>query len=72
MGRIRKPRLSFQIEPLDRKAIDAALEHFPGVSPSFLLRAALRVGLAAVVKDRALIATPVVTIPPAPPGRRAR
>lgn len=61
--RIRKPRLSMQIDPLDRAAIDAAVAHFPGVSESFLLRAAIRIGLLAIVEDRAKIATPSVKIP---------
>lgn len=53
----RKPRLSFQVEPLDAQAVKAVAEQFPGVSESFLLRAAIRIGLKAIVADRGLLAT---------------
>lgn len=66
----RKPRLSFQVEPLDVQAIKAVAEQFPGVSESFLLRAAIRVGLQEIVKDRALLAIEPVSPKAFKPKRR--
>lgn len=34
--------------------------HFPGVSASFLLRAAIRVGIPAIVADRSKLGTPPI------------
>lgn len=50
----RKPRLSFQVEPEDREALDALLPLIPGVknmSESDVLRAVFRLGLRAVAAE---------------------
>lgn len=66
-SRTRKPRLSLQVEDEDREAISALLAHFPGATESYVVRAAMRVGLAAIAKDKALVTTPTPKI--APPKR---
>ena len=58
----RKPRLSLQVEEADREAISALLAHFPGATESFLVRAALRVGLGMIAKDKALVGSPTPKI----------
>lgn len=55
-SRTRKPRISLQVEEEDREAIAALLTHFPGATESFIVRAALRIGLGQIAKDKALIA----------------
>lgn len=61
MGRVspkeRKPRLSFQVDPEDKEAIDQLMRHLPNHGQSQVLRSALRLGLAEIVKDQLLIGT---------------
>jgi hypothetical protein len=60
-ARDRKPRMTVQLEPSDRTAIDTLLRRFPGATESFLVRAALRIGLRTISKDAASIAAPELT-----------
>jgi uncharacterized protein (DUF1778 family) len=66
--RNRGPRLSLQVEQEDREAIAALRAHFPGSTESFIIRAAIRVGLAAIAEDRTKVEAKPPKIPP--PKRR--
>lgn len=73
----RKPRLSFQIEPLDQEALEALVRLIPGadeIPRSKLYVALIRLGIPTLVKDPSVARVLTAPIPsvPAPKKQRKR
>lgn len=63
VAKSKKPKLTVHIDPEDDALLKDVNGHFPGVAEAFLVRAALRVALPLIYKDRSLLKTPVITKP---------
>ena len=64
-GKPKMIKITITVAPEDLLLLKAAGTYFYGVAASVLIRAALREGLPAVVKDRSKLAAEPVLLPPA-------
>lgn len=60
----KKPKLGSHIEEEDLALLKAVSRRFPGVSEAFLVRAAIRVGLSVIVRDREKLSVPPLELLP--------